>query len=570
MERDGSLLDDYVLSLAGAARPRVCFLPTASGDADHYVVRFYRRFSPCCEASHVSLFRRDQGTGGVEDDLASHLLAQDLIYVGGGNVVSMLGAWRAHGLDAILRRAWRRGIVLCGPSAGLAVLVRAGAQRLPRRPAQRARAGPAAVLQLRPLRRRAGAPRRVSPLRRRRHAPGLRRRGRRRAAFPRHAASSASSARAPTAARSWSSHAAIASARRACGEHCDGAVRRRRAGAAPSAPGRRNDTPVEMAPPRPPRARRPPEAGRRRRGRASSRRSRHAEASRVWRRTVVDVQERQIFAMGGGGFTMEPNNPLLDDFVLSLADVARAADPVPADRLRRHERADQRVQGALRRARVRARAAVAVPPARVHALARARSCSAGHRLRRRRLDAQPARAVARARARPPARARLGSAARCSPGLSAGAMCWFQGGVTCSSGAAEPIAGLGPARRLAHRPRRRRARAAARVARRRARRHAPRRMGAGRRRRPAVPRRAPRARRQLAPGRRRAARRRDRRRAPAQAPRGRTPRRGLRRRRSAASTRPSRSCAASTACAAAPRADAADASCQVEDLRASHP
>ena len=118
MERDGSVLDDYALALADVPRPRVCFLPTASGDADHYVVRFYRRFSAGCEASHVSLFRRDQGTGGVEDDLATHLLAQDLIYVGGGNVVSMLGAWRAHGLDAILRRAWKRGIVLCGPSAG--------------------------------------------------------------------------------------------------------------------------------------------------------------------------------------------------------------------------------------------------------------------------------------------------------------------------------------------------------------------------------------------------------------------------------------------------------------------
>jgi dipeptidase E len=132
MERDSSLLDDYVLSLARARRlgdpseagasrsgpPRVCFLPTASGDADHYVVRFYRRFSPCCEASHLSLFRRDQGTDGVEDDLATHLLSQDLIYVGGGNMLSMLGAWRAHGLDAILRKAWRRGIVLCGPSAG--------------------------------------------------------------------------------------------------------------------------------------------------------------------------------------------------------------------------------------------------------------------------------------------------------------------------------------------------------------------------------------------------------------------------------------------------------------------
>jgi dipeptidase E len=118
MEKDSSLLDDYVLSLADAPRPRVCFLPTASGDADHYVVRFYRRFSPACEASHVSLFRRDQGTGGVEDDLATHLLAQDLIYVGGGNVVSMLGAWRAHGLDEVLSEAWRKGIVLCGPSAG--------------------------------------------------------------------------------------------------------------------------------------------------------------------------------------------------------------------------------------------------------------------------------------------------------------------------------------------------------------------------------------------------------------------------------------------------------------------
>jgi dipeptidase E len=118
MEKDGSMLDDYVLSLTDAKRPRICFLPTASGDADHYVVRFYRRFSMDCEASHISLFRRDQGGQGVEEDLASHLLSQDVIYVGGGNVVSMLGVWRAHGLDDVLRQGWCGGIVLCGPSAG--------------------------------------------------------------------------------------------------------------------------------------------------------------------------------------------------------------------------------------------------------------------------------------------------------------------------------------------------------------------------------------------------------------------------------------------------------------------
>lgn len=118
MEAGNPLLDDYVLSLARRERPRVCFLPTASGDADHYVVRFYRAFAARCEASHVTLFRRERGGGAVDGDLERHLLDQDVIYVGGGSVVSLLGAWRAHGLDRTLRAAWRRGVILCGLSAG--------------------------------------------------------------------------------------------------------------------------------------------------------------------------------------------------------------------------------------------------------------------------------------------------------------------------------------------------------------------------------------------------------------------------------------------------------------------
>ena len=70
MEAGNPLLDDYVLSLTGAQRPKVCFLPTASGDADHYIVRFYRHFAGACEASHVSLFRRDRCGQAVEGDIA--------------------------------------------------------------------------------------------------------------------------------------------------------------------------------------------------------------------------------------------------------------------------------------------------------------------------------------------------------------------------------------------------------------------------------------------------------------------------------------------------------------------
>lgn len=118
MEAGNSLLDDFSLGLTGAERPKVCFLPSASGDADHYIVRFYRAFSTAhCVPSHVSLFRRDRGTG-LGAELATHLLDQDLIYVGGGSVVSLLGVWRAHRLDGVLRECWERGIVLCGVSAG--------------------------------------------------------------------------------------------------------------------------------------------------------------------------------------------------------------------------------------------------------------------------------------------------------------------------------------------------------------------------------------------------------------------------------------------------------------------
>jgi dipeptidase E len=115
MEAGNRLLDDYVLALTGVQRPRVCFLPTASGDADHYIVRFYQHFGSYAEASHLSLFRRERG---CRLDPREHLLAQDLIYVGGGSVISMLGVWRAHGIDAILRQAWARGVILCGLSAG--------------------------------------------------------------------------------------------------------------------------------------------------------------------------------------------------------------------------------------------------------------------------------------------------------------------------------------------------------------------------------------------------------------------------------------------------------------------
>ena len=113
MEPENPLLDDYLISLAESAEPRVCFLPTASGDADGHIVKFYEAFgNRRCVSTHLPLFRR------TVDDLRSFILDQDIIYVGGGNTAIMLAAWRVHGLDEVLREAWSRGVILSGLSAG--------------------------------------------------------------------------------------------------------------------------------------------------------------------------------------------------------------------------------------------------------------------------------------------------------------------------------------------------------------------------------------------------------------------------------------------------------------------
>lgn len=113
MEPHNLALDRYVLSQAKRPNPKICFLPTASGDADGYVLNFYKAFTTLnCVPSFLSLFRLPTA------DLESFLLEKDIIYVGGGNTRSMLALWREWGLDKHLFKAYQAGVILAGLSAG--------------------------------------------------------------------------------------------------------------------------------------------------------------------------------------------------------------------------------------------------------------------------------------------------------------------------------------------------------------------------------------------------------------------------------------------------------------------
>jgi dipeptidase E len=103
----------YVLGLTGARSPRLLLLSAAEGDSDVAVVRKYELFAGLGQLAHMKFFP------WPPEGARELVLAQDAVYVGGGNTANMLAIWRAHGFERILREAWERGVVLFGGSAGM-------------------------------------------------------------------------------------------------------------------------------------------------------------------------------------------------------------------------------------------------------------------------------------------------------------------------------------------------------------------------------------------------------------------------------------------------------------------
>lgn len=120
MMEDGiSAIDAYICDLTGRSKPKVCFIATPSGDLPAHIDKFYTTYAALgCETSHLAFFRLPSHNAISVTDFARHLLAQDAIFVGGGNTKSALAVWREWAVDEALRAAWENGVLLAGMSAG--------------------------------------------------------------------------------------------------------------------------------------------------------------------------------------------------------------------------------------------------------------------------------------------------------------------------------------------------------------------------------------------------------------------------------------------------------------------
>ena len=113
MEPDNPLLDQYILNQSSKKKPKICFVPTASGDQAEYIQSFYRTFEKMdCQPMHLSFFEANF------ENLEEYILQQDIIYIGGGSTRNMLLIWENWGMGEVLKKAYENGIILAGISAG--------------------------------------------------------------------------------------------------------------------------------------------------------------------------------------------------------------------------------------------------------------------------------------------------------------------------------------------------------------------------------------------------------------------------------------------------------------------
>lgn len=118
--RETLKIDEYIAGeakrIAGVRRACGLFIPTASHDCMPYYNTFHKVYTGVFDIKTdvVLTVNRDFDS----EKIRAKFDKADFIYVGGGNTVFMIEHWKQTGLLSFIEEAYRRGVLLCGLSAG--------------------------------------------------------------------------------------------------------------------------------------------------------------------------------------------------------------------------------------------------------------------------------------------------------------------------------------------------------------------------------------------------------------------------------------------------------------------
>jgi peptidase E len=116
LSNDNKIFVRYVAGLTKKPNPKICYIPTASADDPKDMVTWFTT----CEDLPVRPYIMETFLSSSPEQMTfgETIMSMDAIIVGGGNTLNMIAIWKAQGIDTMLRKAYNKGIVLAGGSAG--------------------------------------------------------------------------------------------------------------------------------------------------------------------------------------------------------------------------------------------------------------------------------------------------------------------------------------------------------------------------------------------------------------------------------------------------------------------
>jgi dipeptidase E len=109
-------IDKEIIRLTGKKNPKLLFIPTASTDSESYYETVEKHFGKRlgCKTDVLYLIKNKPSKKEIE----AKIFKSDIVYVGGGNTLKMMRIWRKNKVDEILLKAYEKGIIMSGVSAG--------------------------------------------------------------------------------------------------------------------------------------------------------------------------------------------------------------------------------------------------------------------------------------------------------------------------------------------------------------------------------------------------------------------------------------------------------------------